>query len=435
MSINTRPRPRSRGESGRDRSVTPSERRITITGYDAVRAAFHDPNLTRRFDRRSFVDGNSGEGTVSTAEGPLHRSRRRVENAQFRIEHLRRDEQVLMTAIFDDMVNRLVPGGQVDLCDIAPLLSVSVAARRAGLDHDGNDESQLAELVRCSNVFSMGLGPGILEAKNPDAIRATVLDTLESFGRDFVRPSMARRAALLEAGWQVADDSPLPDDLLTVLLQHRADPSLELDDGRIVRELATYLQGGTHSNAQTLMHTLDLLFVHAEQDPTILDRVLDDPAFASRCVQETLRLRPITPEVKRLAEAHTEIGNTPIPAGSLVILDVASANRDRAVYGRHADAFDPDRTLDGPVPRWGLSFSLGVHQCPGRISAVGLPVRSALDADPQHLYGTVTLLVREMLRRGAQRDPERPPVDDPDSHRAHSLISFPVIFPDTMASA
>lgn len=409
---------------------------ITITGYPAVREAFHDAALTRRFDRRSFADGNSGEGTVSTSEGSLHRARRRVENGQFRLEHLRRDEEVRMPAVLNGMVDRLIRPGPIDLCEVAPRLSVSVAARRAGLDHDDEDLAQLTELVRCSDVFSMGLGPGIMEAKDPDAVRAEVLETLASFERDFVSPSIERRVALIDAGWTIADDSPLPDDLLTLLLLHRADANLELDDGRIVRELATYLQGGTHSNAQTLMHTLDLLFGRvAEGDVAILDRVLDDQSFSNRCVQETLRVRPITPEVKRLAEADTIVAGIPIPAGALVILDVASANRDRAVYGDDADVFEPDRVLPDDVPRWGLSFSLGPHQCPGRISAVGLPVRGGREPEPDHLYGTVTLLVREMLRRGVGPDPTRPPLDDPDTVRPHSLISFPVLFPETVVTA
>lgn len=404
---------------------------ITFETYAEIREALHDPLLTRGFDKRTYEAGNSGEGTVSTAEGSLHRARRRIENTQFRLDRLREYEHVVLPEALRRLTDRLIDGERVDLCDIAPLISATVAARRAGLDHDEDSVDQLRALVRCSDVFSAGLGPGILEAKDPEAIHDLLMATLDEFERDFVRPSWDRRADLI-ARYRAGelDESSLPQDVLTVLLLHRDDAAVELaDDGRIVREVATYLQGGTHSSAQTLMHTLDLLFPYAEHHPGVWSEIVADPMLALRCVHEALRLRPSTPLVKRIAEGDTSVGGRPVPAGSIVVLDVGAANREAGVFGADPDAFDPYRAIEHPNPRWGLSFGLGPHQCPGRLSAGGLPVPAEGVAGPDHLYGSVALLLVEMVRRGVRRDPERPPVEDPDTVRPGSIISFPVILP------
>lgn len=404
---------------------------IAFSGYAEIREALNDSALTRRFDTRSFEAGNNADGTVSTADGELHRSRRRIENTQFRLDRLKEYEHALLPGVLRSLMDRLIDRERIDLCQVAPLLSVTLAAKRAGLDHDPDSVGQLRALVRCSDVFSQGLGPGILEAKDPAAVQALVLATLDEFERDYVRPSRERRAALIgrhRAGFLEAAE--LPDDVLTVLLLHRHEAEFELsDDGRIVREVATYLQGGTHSSAQTLMHTLDLLFDLAEREPAVWDRVVHDRLYAVRCVHEALRLRPSTPRVKRLAEVDTVVAGTRVPSGSLVILDVGAANRERRLFGDDADDFDPDRRIEDGVPRWGLSFGVGPHQCPGRISSGGLPVPADGPAASDHLYGSVALMLERMVRRGVRRDPERPPVDDPDTVRPHSLIEFPVIFP------
>src|SRR6185437_14228460 len=167
----------------------------------------------------------------------------------------------------------------------------------------------------------------------------------EEFERDFVRPAWERRAeivARVRAGR--VPESELPHDILTVLLLHREDPQLALDDdGRVVREVATYLQGGTHTSAQTLVNSLDLIFELGERAAATIERVAADTLFAQRVVLETLRLRPTTPKIKRRAESDTEVAGKKIPKDALVVLDVVTANRDPKLFGGNAAAFDPDR--------------------------------------------------------------------------------------------
>ncbi|HYK98687.1 MAG TPA: cytochrome P450, partial [Candidatus Acidoferrales bacterium] len=217
-------------------------------------------------------------------------------------------------------------------------------------------------------------------------------------------------------------------DILTVLLLHRDEPALELgDDGRIVREVATYLQGGTHTSAQTLVNALDIVFARADAD-ALLARLADDVAYAQRVVLETLRLRPTTPKARRRAEADTEVAGVRIPKDAAVVLDLAQGNRDRAVFGADADEFDPDRVLAPTVPRWGLSFGGGPHQCPGRSVGGGFAVPADMLVDDDHVFGLVALELQAVARRGVRPDPDHAPERDGRTARFTRWLRYPVRF-------
>jgi cytochrome P450 len=355
---------------------------VVLRDYEAIRQALFDPNLSRTFDSRSYHEGNIRDGVVSVSHGSVHRARRRIENTQFRADRLRLYERELFPAVLDDLLGVLIEGDSADVFAIGELLSVVLAARRAGLDIDDRDLPTLRDLVHMVDVFSQG--SAILDARDPDAVRALVRTTYDDIEARYIRPAWERRARILDALARGGTEEELPHDILTVLLQHRADPALELDDdGRIVREVATYLQGGTHTSAQTLTNAIDLLFGLPDEGQSLITRATDDLPVAQRVIHETLRLRPTTPKMKRRALAATRIGEIDIPAEALVILDAVSANRDPALFGPEPDRFDPDRKLAPGVARWGLAFGAGPHQCPGRSVAGGFPVgddrrRSAL---------------------------------------------------------
>ena len=316
----------------------------------------------------------------------------------------------------NELLDRLIESERVDLFPIGEMLSVVLAARRAGVEYDPGSLDDLRTLVRLVDAFSQGAA--ILDAKDPDAVRALVRAAYEEFEEKFVRPAWRTRAeeiARLRRG-EIGEDD-LPHDILTVLLLHREDASLELaDDKRVVREVATYLQGGTHTSAQTLVNALDLIFEREDAAP-VLERV-----------QETLRLRPTTPKAKRRAEANTEVAGVRIPKDAQVVLDFAAGNRDRAIFGATADEFDPDRQLPPNVSRWGLSFGAGPHQCPGRAVGAGFPVPTDFHADEDHVYGLVALELQAVARRGVRPDPDRAPERDLRTARFTRWLHYYVRF-------
>lgn len=400
---------------------------VVLRDYDAIRQALFDPNLTRTFDTRSYHEGNIRDGVVSVSHGSVHRARRRIENSQFRADRLRLYERELFPAVLDDLLGVLIDGDTADIFPIGELLSVVLAARRAGLDIDDRDLPTLRDLVHMVDVFSQG--SAILDARDPDAVRALVRTTYDDIEARYIRPAWERRARILDAAAAGTTDEELPHDILAVLLQHRADPALELDDdGRIVREVATYLQGGTHTSAQTLTNAIDLLFGLPDAGQALITRAVDDLPLAQRIIHETLRLRPTTPKMKRRALAATTIGDVDIPAEALVVLDAATADRDPALFGPDPDQFDPDRQVAPGMARWGLAFGAGPHQCPGRSVAGGFPVGDDLSTGDDHLFGLVALMFQAIARRGPRPDPSRSPERDTRTERETRWAHYPVRF-------
>jgi len=401
---------------------------VAFDRYGDARAALFDTVLSRSFDKRAYEAGNIRDGIVSIAHGAVHRARRRIENSQFRADELRLYERDLFPRVMNELLDVLIDAERIDLFPIGELLSIVLAARRAGIEYDASSLADLRTLVHHVDSFSQG--SAILDAKDPDAVRALVRTAYAEFERDFVRPAWERRATLIarvRSGHLAADD--LPQDILTVLLLHREDPSLELaDDGRVVREVATYLQGGTHTSAQTLVNALDLIFAIGPGYEAAIARIAADALFAQRVVQETLRLRPTTPKMKRRAEVDTEIAGRKIPKDSLVVLDITSANRDPDVFGPDADRFDPDRTVGAGAARWGLSFGAGAHQCPGRAVGGGFPVPPAFQVDGDHVFGLVALELQAVAQRGVRADPEQQPERDLRTDRFTRWLHYPVRF-------
>jgi cytochrome P450 len=416
-------------ESARPAVLEQPTATITLSGYAEIRAALTDPNLSRTFDRRTWAEGNIRDGVVSIQHGATHRARRRVENSQFRPDRLREYESELFPAILERMFDRLIVDGRVDLYAAGELVSVVLAARRAGIEHDPEDLEQMRELVHYVDVFSQG--SAILDARDPEAVRAQYRATMAEFETRHVRPSWEARSRLIER-YQAGelDEGELPHDILTVLLLHRHDPEMELeDDGRVVREVATYLQGGTHTSGQTLVNAIDLLFPYADEHPGTWRRLAEDRSFAQRCMHETLRLRPTTPRIRRRAEAETEVAGQHIPRDALVILDAVAGNRDPELFGERPEAFDPDRRVDSSVARWGLSFGAGPHLCPGRSVAGGFPSLPPEETPgEEHLFGLVAQMIGSVARRGIAPDPDGRPERDTRTERFTRWRHYPVVF-------
>ncbi len=72
---------------------------------------------------------------------------------------------------------------------------------------------------------------------------------------------------------------------------------------------------------------------------------------------------PLTCFLRRVVSEASVRGVT-LPEGSEMMVSLASANRDEAVWGEHADAFDLDRFAPESTAHH-VSFGLHPHFCPG----------------------------------------------------------------------
>jgi cytochrome P450 len=82
--------------------------------------------------------------------------------------------------------------------------------------------------------------------------------------------------------------------------------------------------------------------------------------LAGNAVHELMRYSPIVFGLVRMAAEDIQLGGVIIPAGSLVVANIAAAHRDPAVYD---DADRLDITREPSTPN--LAFGSGAHYCLG----------------------------------------------------------------------
>jgi cytochrome P450 len=188
----------------------------------------------------------------------------------------------------------------------------------------------------------------VASTQEQDPVRRQVaLDSLVDFDTRLLELIAERRRS-----------SERPDDAITAFLDYRDDDGRSLSDEKILLHLSKDLITG---GIDTTTHLVGNLFYDLLTTPGCYARVRDDRSLVAAAVEESLRHRPVVNVLFRQPAKDTVIGDTTIPAGSVVILGYASANRDEAVF-EHPDDYDPGR---GDVLRRQLGFGWGIHLCVG----------------------------------------------------------------------
>ncbi|ETK37871.1 hypothetical protein MPTA5024_01840 [Microbispora sp. ATCC PTA-5024] len=125
---------------------------------------------------------------------------------------------------------------------------------------------------------------------------------------------------------------------------------------------------------------------------------IEDPAVEA-LLAETLRHDPPVRLTRRVAAQDATVGGVAVPSGAVLVLDLAAANRDPAVF-RDPDRFDPGRFgADGRPGRDGaghLGFGSGPRACPGERIALALAagvVSAALGRSPAETAVTAVTAV------------------------------------------
>ncbi|MGE2736964.1 cytochrome P450 [Mycolicibacterium vaccae] len=147
----------------------------------------------------------------------------------------------------------------------------------------------------------------------------------------------------------------LTDDLLSDMMRAEVDGD-RLTHDELLKLSATLLMAGTDTTRNQLAATLDLFCDHPRQWTLLAER----PELAPAAVEEAMRFSPVIYTTLREAIDDVELAGHHVPAGTLVVVNIASANRDPAVYD------EPDRfdiTRDGAPAI--LTFGGGVHFCLG----------------------------------------------------------------------
>ena len=396
---------------------------IVLTGWRQAREAYRSKDLRQAmYDEGAVIM----EDCLLVLHGEAHRRRRRVENRLFRREVFAHWERRILGETLEAVLAPYIDAGRADLRALGYRAAISLTATIAGVDHDPANVDHTSRLEDFVRTFSAGATLAH-STRDPEEVRWEVREQLQAFRAEMLADSLDRRRESLArlAGGEIAEED-LPRDVATLLLRHQ--DSLEISAAVIEREICFYLQAGAHSTADTYTHALDEIFRRAEAHPTDLRRAATDPAFAQRCVHESLRLNPASPVAWREPLRTVSLRDgTVLPEGSRVVIDLATVNRDPEVWGADAGVFDPHRTVPEGANAWGLSFGAGAHACIGAELDGGMELLGDGMPGDDHLYGTVAVMVTSTLAAGGRPDPHNPPVQDPNTKRPH-FSSYPIVF-------
>lgn len=158
------------------------------------------------------------------------------------------------------------------------------------------------------------------------------------------------------------------DDLLSDLVAV-ADDGDRLTADELVATVVLLLIAGHETTANLIGNAL----VSLDDDPAARTALAEDPSVVETGIEELLRLDPPVQITQRFPGEDVELGGHAVPAGSLVILGLAAANRDPAVFA------DPHRINVARDPNPHLAFGAGAHHCVGAALA-RMEARIALPA-------------------------------------------------------
>jgi len=364
------------------------------------------------------------DGVLLTLHGQEHSDRREVEVRVFRRNFFKYYEKKVFPVTLEQTLAPYIESGGADLIELGYRLTVNLTADFAGIDRPLRTKDESEDLVRITKKLSEG-ATIVHSTRDPAELSQEVRQALSDLDSRFFRISLERRMALIERVKQgAAEIDDLPRDVLTVIL--RADEELALDRDQQLREIAFYLQAGSHSTANAVVHAIDEILNWAGYDSARWGR-LEDPIFVQRCVHESLRLHPASPEAWRRPACPMHIqGAGDVKPDDRVELDLFCANRDPVIFGDDADSFNPDREVPVGVMPSGLAFGIGLHTCLGRELDGGVLAKPGSDPEKRQ-YGIVALIIIELLRLGARLKAADPAVIDPATSRPnykHYPINF-----------
>lgn len=334
-----------------------------VTRWADVEAACEDPAQFPAHVDRSPTDRALGGISMMTTDGEAAKQRRRPFDATLRP----RAVEARMPAIFEGLCRErldviAVAGRGELLADYFEPVSVLALAHVIGI----------AEVVGAPTLvrWFAGLAAGVSNYED-DPAKAARCAAVSREIDDVVVPLFAAR-------YRAPDDG-----LLSHLLQ-ATDGTLGERIAFAMPSLKLVLLGGLQEPAHGGATIAACLLNHPDQ----LAAVRADPGIVPAAVEEGLRWTAPIGNLLRGVAPGTRLDGVAFPPDARAILVVSSANRDRAVWGPTADAFDIRRP-----PRPHLAFATGPHYCIGHHFAraqLGVAIRMLVErfprlrADPDH---------------------------------------------------
>lgn len=311
-----------------------------ILSYEYARAILRDPRFTTPPGVSLMAQGvTSGPlydkvmATLLCIEGDEHVRLRKLVSKAFTPRATARLHDTIDTVV-NGLIDSVADAGRCDIVeDIAKHYPIPIICALLGAPSE--DWKLFSDWTAdVFKAFSFGTD---LEAETPTVLRAWA--ELDAYVDEMIE---RRRGALT-------------DDLVSELIRAEDDGDrLSQDELRTLA--ASLLMAGTDTTRNQLAASVQVLCDHPEQWAVLRD----NPEFAMRAVEESMRHSPAVCGTPRWVTEDTDFNGYLFPAGTFILVNTYAANRDPAVYD-DADRFDVARRGAPAI----LTFGGGVHYCLG----------------------------------------------------------------------
>ncbi len=273
--------------------------------------------------------------TLLTADPPVHTRFRKLVNLAFSAPRVNKLETHIRE-IARDLIDTMLAKDEIDFVrDFTMPLPIRMISEQLGLTHEDP-----ATIKRWTDAFVDRLGGMVPLERELQCAREVV-----EFQHAIKAQMDLRRA------------SPT-DDLLSDLVHAQVEGERPLNDGELLSIVQQLLVAGNETTTATLAEGIILL----ARNPDELAKAKADPKIIPNMVEEMLRLASASSGIWRVMKQDAELGGVTLPAGAMVMMRYAAANRDPERYQ------DPDRFIaDRANARTHLAFGRGIHMCVGNM--------------------------------------------------------------------
>jgi cytochrome P450 len=343
--------------------VTPPFVMLTNPG-DVKQVFTAPPDVLRPGEgARRVLEPVVGSNSVILLDEAAHMAQRKLMLPAFHGERMERLTG-LMEEVTAEAVAALPREEPVALHPRMQDLTLKVILRAVfGLDPGARFEALRERLQR---MLAFGDRPISLIPPKPDSLPARVAERFGPFAR-FLRMQEEVDEILFALISERRAEGGDGDDVLAMLLDARHEDGSPMSEQEIRDELLTLLVAGHETTATSLAWAFSRL-VH---EPLVLDRLVGEidtgeDAYVTATIQETLRARPVLPNVApRLVAKPIEVGGWTYQPGCALVANGYLIHHDPDIYP-DPYAFRPERFLDDPpgTYTW-IPFGGGRRRCLG----------------------------------------------------------------------
>ena len=320
-----------------------------------------DPRIFHAGEANSMLAGLLGDSSVLVVDDDVHRERRRLMMAPFHRDAVARQAGVMAEIAADNIAGWPV-GRSFAVAPKMSQITLEVILRTV---IGASDPARLAALREVMpRLLSVGSWASLAIAK----------PRLQKYGlwRGLQRNMAVADQLLYDEIAERRADPRLADrtDALAMLVRAGLEQgSLDgagMSDRELRDQLMTLLVAGHDTTATGLSWALERLTRH----PAILAKAVHaaengDDEYLDAVAKETLRIRPVVPDVGRILTEPVEVAGYRLPAGVMVVPSITLVHDDAGIYPQ-PQRFDPDRMVGAALsPTTWLPFGGGNRRCLG----------------------------------------------------------------------